>query len=195
MGTDLLLGTAVTGIVGGERARGVRLADGRQVDGDLVVLALGVVPADDWLAGTPVVRDHGVVVDQFLRAAPDVLAAGDVARVFSPRYGRHLRVEHWTTALGHGDLAAAVALGGTSGAPQQELPYVWTEQFDTRICVLGRTTPSATVVEQHPDADRFVVAYTDPAGRVQGALTWNWTRRLASWRPWITAGTHLAEVG
>jgi 3-phenylpropionate/trans-cinnamate dioxygenase ferredoxin reductase subunit len=195
-GVDLRLGRSVTSVLDADGTRGVVLDDGTTVHADVVLLALGVVPADDWLAGTAVRRDGGVVVDAHLRAAPDVLAAGDVARAFSPRYGEHLRVEHWTTAVGQGSLAAAVTLEGPTGALEQDLPYVWTEQYDARLCILGRCAGlRATVVEQHPDADRFVVAYTDDDGCLQGVLTWNWTRMLAPWRPRIAAGERLADVG
>jgi 3-phenylpropionate/trans-cinnamate dioxygenase ferredoxin reductase subunit len=193
---DLRLGRSVTAVLDTGGIRGVVLDDGSTVRADVVLLALGVIPADDWLAGTAVRREGGVVVDAHLRAAPDVLAAGDVARVFSPRYGQHLRVEHWTTAVGHGSLAAAVTLEGPSGALEQDLPYVWTEQYEARLCVLGRCAGlRSTVVEQHPTADRFVVAYTDAAGRLQGVLTWNWTRMLAPWRARIAAGARLADLG
>jgi NADPH-dependent 2,4-dienoyl-CoA reductase/sulfur reductase-like enzyme len=194
-GVELLLGCSVSEVLDGP-VHGVRLADGRTVPGDVVLLALGVVPADTWLSGAGLTLADGVVVDEHLQAAPGVLAAGDVARVRFPRYGEHLRVEHWTTALTDGDRAAAVALDGPAAAPAQEPPYVWTEQYDVRICILGRTAGRmATVVEQHPTADRFVVAYTDPAGRVDGVLTWNWTRMLAPWRARVAAGTPLMDGG
>jgi 3-phenylpropionate/trans-cinnamate dioxygenase ferredoxin reductase subunit len=194
-GVDLLLGRSVTEVLGSERVTGVRLDDGRTVPADVVLLALGVAPADSWLADSPLRRDGGVVVDEHLRAAPDVFAAGDVARAFSPRYRAHLRVEHWTTAVGHGDLAAAVALEGPAAASPPELPYVWTEQYDARLCVLGRTLGhQATVVDRQPGSDRLVVAYTDREGRVEGVLTWNWARMLGPWRAHVAAATRLADL-
>jgi 3-phenylpropionate/trans-cinnamate dioxygenase ferredoxin reductase component len=133
------------------------------------------------------------VVDARLRAAPRIFAAGDVARVFSPRYGGLLRSEHWTTALAHGGLAAAGVLGDGDGSDEQDLPYVWTEQYDVRICALGVTAGRRpVVVDRHPTEDRFVVAYTDLSGRLDGVLTWNWTRMLAPWRARVAAGERLA---
>jgi hypothetical protein len=49
-------------------------------------------------------------------------------------------------------------------------------------------------VDRHPDADRFVVAYTDGAGIVRGALTWNWTRALATWRGHVAGCVPLADA-
>jgi NADPH-dependent 2,4-dienoyl-CoA reductase/sulfur reductase-like enzyme len=194
-GVDLLLGCGVAEVLGGQRATGVRLTDGRIVAADVVLLALGVEPADRWLAGSQLTRDDGIVVDRFLRAADGVLAAGDVARAYHPLYGTHLRIEHWTTAVAHGHLAAKVIVQGPHDGLVPDVPYVWSEQYDVRLSVVGRTAGyEAHVVDRHPDADRFVVAYTDGAGIVRGALTWNWTRALATWRGHVAGCVPLADA-
>ena len=70
------------------------------VPADLVVVGLGVTPATDWLKGSGLRVDDGVVCDAAGAAegASGVVAAGDVARWWHPLYDRHLRTEHWDTA-------------------------------------------------------------------------------------------------
>jgi NADPH-dependent 2,4-dienoyl-CoA reductase/sulfur reductase-like enzyme len=50
-GVDLRLGVQVAALVGAAgRVNSVKLADGRSVDADLVLIALGAVPQTDWLS-------------------------------------------------------------------------------------------------------------------------------------------------
>jgi NADPH-dependent 2,4-dienoyl-CoA reductase/sulfur reductase-like enzyme len=80
---------------------------------DLVVVAIGVVPNTDFLAGSALERDKGggIVVEPNLRTSlPDVFACGDCASVLW--YDRSRRPEQlWYTARDQGRVAARAALG------------------------------------------------------------------------------------
>ncbi|MCB1285806.1 MAG: FAD-dependent oxidoreductase, partial [Microthrixaceae bacterium] len=79
-GVDLRLGVGLDEVLGADgRAVGVRLSDGTIVDGSVVVLGLGAAPQLDWLAGSGVSTDNGVVCDETLWCGPGVVAAGDCA--------------------------------------------------------------------------------------------------------------------
>jgi 3-phenylpropionate/trans-cinnamate dioxygenase ferredoxin reductase subunit len=79
----------------------------------VVVMACGVAPRVELLAGEPAaLPDGAVAVDETMRTAlPDLLAAGDVCRAFNASAGRPLRVEHWGEALTQGEIAGATAAG------------------------------------------------------------------------------------
>ncbi|MER6545784.1 FAD-dependent oxidoreductase [Streptomyces sp. NPDC001250] len=81
-GVRLWPGTAVDGLTTTHRhaVHGVRLADGDVLPADVVVVAIGAVPVTEWLAGSGLVLDNGVVCDSTSRAAEGVYAVGDVAR-------------------------------------------------------------------------------------------------------------------
>jgi 3-phenylpropionate/trans-cinnamate dioxygenase ferredoxin reductase subunit len=105
----------------------VQLADGADVQADLVVVGVGVTPntalAD--LAGLKV--DNGIVVDELLRTShPGLFAAGDVANAYHRGLGRYLRVEHWDNAIAQGHAAARNMLG--AGEPYERLPYFFTDR-------------------------------------------------------------------
>jgi NADPH-dependent 2,4-dienoyl-CoA reductase/sulfur reductase-like enzyme len=82
-------------------------------------------------AGSPSRRD--VVVDEFLRAseAPDIYAAGDIARYPVP--GGSQRIEHWVLAQQQGQVAAATCSAArsrfapcrSSGASTTTWPSTW----------------------------------------------------------------------
>src|SRR5579875_1492229 len=142
-GVDVRLGVSVDGFLGNGRVEAVRLTDGSRVPADLVVVGLGVTPATDWLDGSGLRVDDGVVCDATGAAegGTDVVAAGDVARWWHPLYERHLRIEHWDHAGRQGAAAARTLLAGKDRAEHyDELPYFWSDQYDLKIQLLGVTT-------------------------------------------------------
>ena len=63
---------------GGCRAK---LADGTELDADLLLVATGVAPVTDFLAGSGVETERGVLVDEHMRTnIANIWAAGDVAQ-------------------------------------------------------------------------------------------------------------------
>jgi NADPH-dependent 2,4-dienoyl-CoA reductase/sulfur reductase-like enzyme len=129
-------------------ARGVRLADGTLVPGDLVVAAIGGRPATEWLDGTRIDHRDGVRCDADGRAQdvdgavlPDVYAVGDVAAWIDPRTGAALRVEHQTNAIEQGLAVAATIVHGTGSHPPT--PFFWSELHGVRIQAAGRFAPAS----------------------------------------------------
>ncbi|MER7112988.1 NAD(P)/FAD-dependent oxidoreductase [Saccharomonospora azurea] len=171
-GVELALGHAVDGLVGRHgRVTGVRLAGGRVLPADVVVVAIGAAPATAWLQGSGVPVDDGVVCDSRCRAADGVYAVGDVARWHHPGLGTSVRLENRTNATEAAQVVAANVLGEDRAyAP---VPHYWTDQFDAKIQVFG--LPSATdeiaVVDGDPADRRFVVRCTRD-GRVTGVIGW-----------------------
>jgi NAD(P)H-nitrite reductase large subunit len=67
------------------RVATVELDDGTRIDGDLVVLGIGVLPNAELAQQAGIAVDNGIVVDMLGRtSAPQVLAAGDVASMALP---------------------------------------------------------------------------------------------------------------
>ena len=92
----IMTGVGVSRIAGAKDVEFVELTDGRQIKTDTVVVAIGVIPATDFLEGSGLTIDNGIVCDASLRAAPDVFAIGDV------RSGSIKRV---ASAVGEGSVA------------------------------------------------------------------------------------------
>jgi len=131
------LGETVTGLEGEARVRAARTSGGATLPCDLLVVGVGVTPCTSFLEGSGIAVQDGVLVDRLLRTSkPDVFAAGDVASVLDPQLGRHVRVEHWDSAVKQGRVAARNMLG--QRRIYDELSYFYCDVFDTSFESLGQ---------------------------------------------------------
>ncbi|MEV0750666.1 FAD-dependent oxidoreductase [Streptomyces sp. NBC_01220] len=185
-GVRLVLGADVVGMARDDAGvRGVLLADGTTVDAELVVVAIGSVPAVDWLAESGLPLGDGVLCDAYCRAAPGVWAAGDVANWPHPVVaGARVRLEQRTNAAQQAMAVAANLLAGEAGAkPYAPVPFGWTHQFGEKIQTIGWCPPDArTEIISGSTADREFVAAYHRDGVLVGGLGWNSARGLRQCR-------------
>jgi NADPH-dependent 2,4-dienoyl-CoA reductase/sulfur reductase-like enzyme len=205
-GVDLHLGTGVERFEGSGRVEAVRLGDGSVVPADVVVVGVGVAPVTDWLADSGLDLRDGVVCDATLNAgAPDVFAAGDVARWPNTLFGDEMRLEHWTNAAEQGAAAAHNLLAtwaGGAGAAYAPVPFFWSDQYDSRFQFVGRGSGDDDVQVVHGSlAERRFVALYGRAGQLRGALGLSMPKQLMPYRKllaaeatWIEALGHAANT-
>ncbi len=180
---DLRLGSPVDAV----EPDAVHLAGGDRVPADVVLLAVGVRPATDWLAGSGVglVAGGSVAVDAGLRASlPGVHAVGDAIAWESARYGSRLHVEHWDTALRSPEVAAANICGGD--ARYDPVPYFWSEQWGRMMQYAGHH-PAGDRVVWREDPDRWA-AFWLAGDRLVAALTIDRPRDLMQARRLMQGG-------
>jgi NADPH-dependent 2,4-dienoyl-CoA reductase/sulfur reductase-like enzyme len=182
-GVDVRLGVGVVLIEGGDRVERIRLTDGAVLDIDLVVIGIGVSPNTDWLDGSGLTVDNGVVCDATCTAAPGVVAAGDVARWPNARFNEVMRVEHWDNAIAMGTHAAQSLLAGEAAQTFDPIPWFWSDQYDRKIQLAGRAAPGDHVqVVSGSVEDRRFVAFYGRDGRVVGVLGMNQPAKVMRWR-------------
>jgi 3-phenylpropionate/trans-cinnamate dioxygenase ferredoxin reductase subunit len=196
-GVDLRLGVGVDGLEGTDRVAAVRLSDGSRIEASVVLVGIGVSPNTGWVEGSGLNVDNGIVTDETLAAAPGVVAAGDIARWPSARYGELLRVEHWETAIQMGEAAARRLLADhdeTEPVTFDPVPWFWSDQYDVKIQLAGRSGAGddVEVVIGTTDERRFVALY-GRAGRVVGVLGMNRPRHVMQLRSLLTEPTEWAE--
>ncbi|ADG88059.1 FAD-dependent pyridine nucleotide-disulfide oxidoreductase [Thermobispora bispora DSM 43833] len=184
-GVELRLGAPV----GSVDPDGITLMSGTRVRADVVVTGIGVRPAVDWLKGSGVAVDNGVLVDEHLRSTlPNVVAVGDCANWWSRRYGRRMRVEHWDTAISAPDTAAATLLG--EDAVYDPVPYFWSEQFGRMVQFAGdRIGAERTLLRGDPRTDaKWAVCWLTAEDRLAAILTVDRPRD-------VVQGRRIAERG
>ena len=195
-GVDVRLGVGVEGFSGNGRVEEVSLSDGSTVEADVVVVGVGVRPNTGWLESSSLEIDNGVVCDASCLAAPGIVAAGDVARWPSARYGRSLRVEHWENAVQQGEAAARRLLASDADAEVYDpVPWFWSDQYDRKIQMAGLSAPHdrVEVVIGTTDERRFVALFGNK-GRVVGVLGMNRPRQVMQLRALAADGTPFDEA-
>ncbi len=189
-GVEVRCGVGVKGFVGKERVEALELEDGTRVEAEVVVVGIGATPATEWLEGSGLALDNGVLCDEFCAAAaPDVVVAGDVARWRDPRTGLATRVEHWTNAVEQSVHAARRLLLGEEVGPFEHVPYVWTDQFDLRIQIAGevREGDEMRVGLGSLEAGRCLVLF-GREGKLTGAVGFKRARQVNEFRDLIGQG-------
>lgn len=209
-GVDVRLGVGVEhGHVDDGRLTSVVLTDETEHACAVLVVGIGVVPNTEWLEGSGLTvgsgPDNGVHVDARCRAAPSVVAVGDVARWPNPRFeGSAMRIEQWDNAVAMGGYGARSLLAGLDrrrrngqGAgvePFDPVPWFWSDQYDRKIQLAGVSTGDPELIQGSMDDGRFVRAYFDTDDRVVGVLAWNRPRQAIIGRQLIEAGAGRAIV-
>jgi 3-phenylpropionate/trans-cinnamate dioxygenase ferredoxin reductase component len=146
-------------IEGGDQVEAVVLPDGSRLHADVVVIGVGVHPDTDLATRAGLRIDDGILVDEQLRAADGVWAAGDVANADHPLFGR-IRIEHWAEALNQGLLAGRNLAG--AGGRYDRVPYFFSDQFDLSLSHLGHVREWDELVvrgNQEVEDPRFVAWY------------------------------------
>ena len=177
-GVKLRLGVGVAKLADASgQVSAVRLSDGSEIPADVVVVGIGVLPNTEWLDGSGLQLDNGIVCDETLLAAPGVTAAGDVARWPNRRFsGELMRVEHWDNAIEQGIAAARRLMAGDSGQakPFEPVPWFWSDQFDRKIQLAGVPSPQGQMeVVAGSLAERRFAALYERDGKVCGVLGMN----------------------
>ena len=191
-GVDVRTGVSVAEVRGQGHVDSVVLSDGTELTADLVVVGIGSRPATEWLEGSGVAVDNGVICDEAGRtSAPNVWALGDVASWRDPT-GHQVRVEHWSNVADQARVVVPAMLG--QDVPSAVVvPYFWSDQYDVKIQCLGE--PEATdIVHLVEDDGRKFLAYYERDGVVVGVVGGGMPGKVMKVRAKIAAATPISEM-
>ena len=118
------------------RVRAVLTEEGGEYPADIVLVGVGVVPADELAKAAGLNCENGVVTDAHCRTTDEAIyAAGDCASHLNRQYGRHLRLESVDNAFEQGNTVALNLLG--TPTPHDKVPWFWSDQFDLKLIIIG----------------------------------------------------------
>jgi 3-phenylpropionate/trans-cinnamate dioxygenase ferredoxin reductase subunit len=159
-GVEILTSAIIQSLEYDTRGRvcAILLADGRRVACDAVLVGIGALPRDELAAAAGLACDGGIVVDAQARTSdPRIFAIGDVTRRPLFHYdNRMVRLESVPNAIEQGKQAASAIL--QRPAPQPEVPWFWSDQFDIKLQIAGMPLDSDRfVIRGDPASDHFAV--------------------------------------
>jgi 3-phenylpropionate/trans-cinnamate dioxygenase ferredoxin reductase subunit len=154
-GVDILTGAEVTAF----EAEGVRLADGRLIAADAILVGVGALANEALAHQAGLDCLNGIVVDETAQTSdPVIWAIGDATHRPIPVHGalRH-RLESVPNALEQAKQAAAAITGRPAPAP--EVPWFWSDQYELKLQIAGLPDGAdRQIVRGVPDVD------ADPVG-------------------------------
>ncbi|MFN3405434.1 MAG: molybdopterin-dependent oxidoreductase [Cytophagaceae bacterium] len=87
-GIDIYYNDEVLQVRGKEAITGVRLKSGRNIDCDVMIIAIGTIPNTQLAKDSGLICNRGVVVDDYLRTSdPDIFAIGEIAEYNQQLFG------------------------------------------------------------------------------------------------------------
>jgi 3-phenylpropionate/trans-cinnamate dioxygenase ferredoxin reductase subunit len=158
-GVALRLSTGVIGFNGDKRVGSVQLDNGSEVDADIVVIGIGIVPNVELAADCGLDVGDGIVVDDHCRTSdPSIYAIGDCTWHPNSVLGTDLRLESVHNALEQAKTAAANICGDDMRYAQ--VPWFWSDQYDLKLQIAGLSTGYDQVVMRgDPASDAFACLY------------------------------------
>ncbi|GEK91949.1 NAD(P)/FAD-dependent oxidoreductase [Alkalibacterium kapii] len=147
----------------------LNLENGKTVEGDALVLGLGVKPRLSLAEKAGLDVQDGVIVNEnFQTSDPDIYAAGDISAYPDPILGRH-RIEHVDHARQSGTVVGKNMAG--SSVSYDYTPYFYSKVFDISWKAIGTLDPDLDIFIDHVDDGK--VAYYLKQNKPVGILTWN----------------------
>jgi 3-phenylpropionate/trans-cinnamate dioxygenase ferredoxin reductase subunit len=149
-GVKILENTGLDRLMGVARVTGARLADGRELAVDFVIVGVGIAPATALAEGAGLAIDNGIATDAMGRTSdPHIWAAGDCASF--PHQGGRLRLESVGNAIDMAEAVAANILGART--PYVAQPWFWSDQYEVKLQIAGLNTGYDHIVTRPGEGD------------------------------------------
>ena len=198
-GVRFHMNNSVKDLVGESFVTGVILGDGKSLECDIFIEAVGSLPNTEWLEGSGLDKSNGILTDKSLRAVDidgglieNFFVVGDIARF--PYVNQQLparRIEHWNIPIEGGkrvgrEIANTANPDSVSDFNPAEhfnpLPSFWSDQYEMSILSYGepKIADDVELLQGSLDAD-FIFSYRRQ-GKLVGAAGIGLRRELNNLR-------------
>lgn len=189
-GVRVVTETSAVRIEGKHSVTHVVTDSGERIDADLVVIGVGIVPAEELAVGARIEVSNGIIVNEFCETSvPEVLAAGDVANHPNAILGERVRLEHWQNAQNQAAAAAATITGRR--VPFCEVPWFWSDQYDMNVQMAGRPRVSDEIVYRGDITANYFSAFYIRDRVLRGVISINCPRDVRATMKLIETGIEI----
>jgi 3-phenylpropionate/trans-cinnamate dioxygenase ferredoxin reductase subunit len=170
-GVELLSAEQLVSFEGEGRVEAAVTANGHRVECDFAVVGIGIEPHVPPFKAGSIEQSNGVLVDELCRtSAPDIYAAGDLANILHPVFGR-VRVEHYNNAEKQGRAVARSMLGATD--PYDYVYTFWSDQYEDKLEYAGYANKWDEFVVRGSLEERMFLGFYVVDGAVAAAVGLN----------------------
>lgn len=178
LGIAFEMSANVSRFAGKGRVEKIIFNDGKEIPADLVLVGIGVVPATEFIHNIELNPDGSLKVDEYLSAAKDVYAAGDIVSFPNAVTGERTRIEHWRTAEQQGKIAALNMLG--KNVPYSSVPFFWTAQAGLELRYVGHANTWDYTITWGDVADKDFITFYISGDKVAAAAGNNRDAEMAA---------------
>lgn len=193
-GVTIIQNAQIKEITGNINVTGVTLNDGTAIPCDVVICGIGAYCNMDWVKGSGIKTDRGILSDQHLQTnLPDIWTAGDVSQFSDPILEEEVQLGNWVNAQEQGRIAALNMLGAKT--PFTFVSFYTSHGFDTSVTFIGNVSPqqaSATIIRHGPAANQHMQIIT-VNDQVTGAVLINQTPLLQTISKIISTNLNIAN--
>lgn len=135
-GLELITGIEVSHFTGDDSARWVVSSDGREIEADLFIVGVGVIPNIELAEAAGLDVNNGIIVNEFAQSSDsDIFAAGDCTYHKNKHYQCWLRLESIQNAVDQAKVVAKTICGKQE--EYDEIPWFWSDQYDLKLQIAG----------------------------------------------------------
>lgn len=156
-GVEIRLSSQVTALTGSSgKVKGVVLGTGEELQADIVIVGIGILPEVEPLRAAGAECSNGVLIDSYCRTSlADIYCIGDCAFM---RDGPGVRIESVQNANDQATTAAQSIAG--QAQPHKATPWFWSNQYDLKLQTIGLNVGyDDTVLRGDPDTGAFSLVY------------------------------------
>ena len=163
---------------------------GRQLPSDILLVGIGIQPADELAKAAGLQTANGITVNAYLQTShPDIYAAGDNAFFPYQALGKQMRIEHWDNAVNQGKWAGRNMAGANE--PFTYLPYFFSDLFEFGYEAVGEVSSKLESFADWQQENDTGVLYYLQDGKVRGVMTCNIYGKLDQARDLIRSGAQM----
>lgn len=154
------------------------------IESELIIVGIGVHPNQELAANAGIEVNNGILVDSKGRTnLKDIYAAGDVTAHFNPFYQAHIRLESWQVAENQPQ-AIAQHIYGDIEAEFTDLPWLWSDQYDHNLQMLGDFCFAAQIIMRQEEGkpQNFAILGLNEENQLKAVCAVNQGRDMTMYR-------------